>query len=108
MTPEILVEPSDLDMSSTSIRLSITQLQDASKQRRLIHAWCDLLPTLTHVTELEFLSRVNQPLFEAACQMAQLNSLRIKWSGIKRLDSIANLTSLTSCSAHPCNESSCF
>jgi hypothetical protein len=58
--------------------------------------WCALLPTLSTVTELEFTTRVNQPLFEAACAMTQLTSLCIKWSGIKALDSIANLTRLAS------------
>lgn len=51
---------------------------------------------MSTVTELEFASRVSQPMFEAACQMSQLESLTIKWSGIKTLDPLTSLTSLKS------------
>jgi hypothetical protein len=66
----------------------------SKKQAALVREWCELLPTLDHVTELRLLSRVPQPLFDAACRMPKLIDLYIKWSGIRNLEATRQAKSL--------------
>ncbi|WP_151702489.1 leucine-rich repeat domain-containing protein [Nitrincola alkalilacustris] len=78
-------------------RLSLVCTQtelSATAQKRLVESWCEYLPTLTQVKILWFHSRVPQHLFEAACRMPGLESLYIKWSGIKSLQPISQLQQL--------------
>src|ERR1700759_1990901 len=80
--PEIVTDVSDLPASAHRagrLSLAITQLTDrpAREQARLVSEWCDLLPSLDDVTQLEFFTRVNQAMFEAACRMPQLRHLFI-------------------------------
>src|SRR5690606_1061636 len=56
--------------------------------------WYNELPKLTSVKYLWFCSRVNQEMFEAACNMENLEGLYIKWSGIKTIDSLKKLKNL--------------
>jgi Leucine-rich repeat (LRR) protein len=79
----------------TELNLNITQLTiGSSEQKKLVRQWCDRLPSLTTVKYLWFCSRVNQEMFEAACEMENLEGLYIKWSGIKQLDSLTKLKKL--------------
>jgi hypothetical protein len=64
------------------------------RQKKLTEAWCALLPELPDVKTLWFNSRVNQPLFEAACEMENLEGLYVKWSGIKSIASLPKLKKL--------------
>ena len=69
-------------------RLSVvcTQLAIGScQQRKLVEEWCRFLPGLETVSHLWLQSKVPQSLFDAACQMANLESLYVKWSGIKTI-----------------------
>ena len=77
------------------LNIVCTQLSISSyQQKKLVQEWIDVLPTLANVRYLWFKSRVNQPLFEAACSMLGLDGLFIKWSGIKNLESLLNLSKL--------------
>jgi hypothetical protein len=60
----------------------------ASRQKKLVKEWCQTFPKLENVKILWLSSRVNQDLFEAVCEMKNLIGLNIKWSAIKRIDSI--------------------
>ncbi|HOX11159.1 MAG TPA: hypothetical protein PK333_04180 [Candidatus Moranbacteria bacterium] len=77
------------------IDLRCTQLDlDSKKQKNLTASWCAYLPTLEKIKYLWFDSKVNQMLFDAACQMENLEGLHIKWSSIKSLDNLLNLKNL--------------
>ena len=77
------------------LNLICTQLDVSPyQQKKTTEAWCDLLPQLSGVRTLWFKSRVSQPLFEAACQMKNLEGLYVKWSGIKSIASISKLKKL--------------
>jgi len=70
--------------------LEITQLDRVStyRQNKIVDQWCAELPNLEEVKYLWFVSRVNQKMFDAACQVPNLEGLFIKWSGIKNIDSL--------------------
>jgi len=79
----------------TKLNLNITQLGlKSGDQKKLIQFWYNELPKLTSVKYLWFCSRVNQEMFEAACNMENLEGLYIKWSGIKTIDSLKKLKNL--------------
>ncbi len=88
-------QPSEYE-ESDCLSLACTQTDLPSrKQRDLVREWCALLPTLSTIRLLSFVSRVSQELFEAACAIKNLEGLYIKWSGIKSLEPIARLSKLT-------------
>lgn len=64
------------------------------QQRKLVSRWCRLLPNLAEVRNLWINTRVNQALFEAFCEMSQLESLYIKWGRITDLSPVAQLSNL--------------
>lgn len=81
----------DLGAIRADGRLNVACTQtsrSASEQRKLVAIWCKALPTLKGVRHLWLSSRVPQKLFDAACQVPDLESLYIKWSGIKRLGAL--------------------
>jgi Leucine-rich repeat (LRR) protein len=81
--------------SKEKLNLNITQLNTSpGEQKKIVKKWCDELPKLTTVKYLWFCSRVNQEMFEAACEMKNLKGLYIKWSGIKNIDSLKKLKQL--------------
>lgn len=63
-------------------------------QKKLVEAWCEYLPTLTHLKYLWFNSRVSQDLFDAATQVPGLVGLYVKWGGVEDFSSIAALKKL--------------
>jgi hypothetical protein len=78
-------------------RLSVICTQTARNaydQRKLVDSWCDALPKLKGVRHLWFHSRVPQKLFDAACRVPNLESLYIKWSGIKELHALEDAHAL--------------
>jgi len=80
---------------NSKLNLNITQLNiGVAEQKKLIKMWCEELPKLTEIKYLWFCSRVNQEMFEAACEMENLEGLYIKWSGIKHIESINKLKNL--------------
>lgn len=70
-----------------------TKLSDY-QQKKNIDEWCQKLPQLAEVKSLWFPSKVSQKIFDAVCQMPNLETLWIKWSGIKSIDGLANLKTL--------------
>ena len=94
--PPVLVHPEELSVAETQrICVACTQTSlSAAKQKSLVNSWCQLLPTLSHVKTLWLSSKVPQALFDAACQMTQLEDLWVKWSGITSLAAIQSLTNL--------------
>ncbi len=88
--PNIVIEAKEYNGGDV-LRVACTQLNaTASHQKHVISEWCEVLPHLSQVKTLCFESRVNQRLFDAVCQMPNLEALYIKWGGIK---SVANITS---------------
>ena len=73
---------------SETLSLEITQLDRVSyyRQTKIVEQWCAELPNLNEVKYLWFFSRVTQKMFDAACNMPNLEGLYIKWSGIKNID----------------------
>jgi hypothetical protein len=87
--PPIAIVHPDALLSGDRLNIACTQTGlPARQQRAIIAAWCDILPTLTGLRFLWFSSRVPQPLFEAACRVAGLEGLYIKWSGITDLSGL--------------------
>jgi hypothetical protein len=92
--PELVQEPGEIRPDG---RLSVACTQtsrSASEQRKLVSRWCDILPNLKGVRHLWLCSRVPQRLFDAACQVPGLESLYIKWGGIKKLNALENASEL--------------
>ena len=80
---------------SEKLNLACTQLDlPAKRKKEVIQEWCEFLPTLGNLNRLCFFSKVNQDLFDAACQIENLDSLFIKWSGIENFENIERLTKL--------------
>jgi hypothetical protein len=80
---------------SEKLNLACTQLDlPAKRKKEVIQEWCNLLPTLKNLKRLCFYSKVNQELFEAACQIENLDSLFIKWSDVQNFENIKHLTKL--------------
>ncbi len=79
-----------------SDRLSIacTQTGHLLHQRKVVNQWCEILPSLEHVRVLWFQSKVSQELFDAACQMRNLEGLWIHFSSVKDLTNIVKAKSL--------------
>ena len=89
--PESVESPDELSRPRKNLCVVCTQLDmPAGAQRKLVRAWCDLLPTLKSVEHLWFLSRVPQDLFDAACKAPRLKGLYVKWSGIKSIEALTD------------------
>jgi hypothetical protein len=75
---------------SETLNLEITQLDRVNyyRQTKIVDQWCEELPNLEEVKYLWFVSRVNQKMFDAACNVPNLEGLYIKWSGIKNIESL--------------------
>lgn len=88
--PEPVESPDELARPHRSLAIVCTQLSMPPRaQRKLVNAWCDVLPTLETVQHVWFLSRVPQDLFDAACRMPRLEGLYVKWSGVTSIDALA-------------------
>ncbi|HEY2838898.1 MAG TPA: hypothetical protein VGJ26_07105 [Pirellulales bacterium] len=83
--PNPIVHPEQFG-DSDRLNIACTQTPfSASRQKKIVDAWCDILPKLSNVRLLWFSSRVPQRLFKAACLAPRLEGLYIKWSGINDL-----------------------
>lgn len=86
--PSPLRHPDEYNGSDV-VNISCTQTGlPASQQRRLVDAWCSILPTLPARTVL-FTTKVTQELFEAAAANPGLEALFLKWSSIESLEPLA-------------------
>lgn len=89
--PRSIREPEQWE-GGEHLSLAVTQTDlKPAEQKKLVQRWCALLPTLKDVRFLWFQSRVSPELFEAACQLPNLEGLYVKWSGIKNFRPIAQL-----------------
>jgi len=78
-----------------SVAIACTQLDmPPRQQQRLVDEWCEAIPRLEGVRRLWFNSRTSQAMFEAACRLPTLESLSIKWSGIRDRGALAHLPRL--------------
>lgn len=92
--PKSIQAPQDFT-GGDAIAIACTQLDmPARQQQRLVDAWCEFIPTLQGVRRLWFTSRTSQAMFEAACRLPTLESLWVKWSGIRDLAPLAQLPRL--------------
>ena len=65
-----------------------------TQQKKLVKEWVDFLPNCQAVKMLWFTTHLTQQIFDSVCKLKNLTGLNIKWSSIKTLDNISNLTSL--------------
>jgi hypothetical protein len=93
-TPKPVVHPRDLQPAERLCVSTSQQGVPGHKQQALVAEWCEVLPTLDEVRLLWISSKAPQALFDAACQMPKLEGLWIKWSSIKSIARIKELTSL--------------
>lgn len=64
-------------------------------RKSLFKDWMQLLPSLTNLRKLYLSHKVNQAFFEKICEVNQLESLELKWTGIEELSSIQKLKRLS-------------
>ena len=92
--PKSITFPNEYD-GNHRLNVICTQTDlPAIRQRKLVKEWCETFPKIENVKILWLSSRVNQDLFEAVCEMKNLIGLNIKWSAIKRINSILKLKDL--------------
>jgi hypothetical protein len=80
-------------VASVSISCTQTELSQTA-QKKLVDSWCEELPRLKKLKHVWFATQMPQRLFDAACQIPALETLGVKWSSIKTLDSLSGATSL--------------
>lgn len=89
---------SDVDIKSETFHIACTQLQFISptEQKKILNEWIENIHKLENAKQIYFHSRVNQKLFEAMCNLKNLESVYIKWSGnsIKSFVSLIKLKKL--------------
>lgn len=78
------------------LNIACTQQLDLTQteKKKIIKSWVSFLPTCDKLKFLWFTTHTTQELFDAACKLANLEGLYIKWSGIKSLEPITNLKNL--------------
>jgi Leucine-rich repeat (LRR) protein len=89
---------SDPDQYSGEERLSIVGAPSISSkdQAKLTKRWIQILPSLVNVRILWVSDKVSQIMFDAICEMQNLEALWLKWSGIKSIESVVKLKQLQS------------
>lgn len=86
--PPSVQRPEEYD-GAERLNLACTQTElPQHRQRRLVEAWCEALPSLTKLRFLWISTRVSQALFEAACRVPRLEGLYVKWGAIDDLSPI--------------------
>lgn len=80
----------------SKLNIACSQIFDmtSTQQKKLVKEWVTFLPKCKEVETLWFTTHLTQQLFDSVCQLKSLIGLNIKWSSIKSLDNISNLTSL--------------
>jgi hypothetical protein len=92
--PKSIAHPDQYESGTTlSLSWDLGDISDSEK-KKVIAAWVTALPLLSHITHLRVWSHVTQPLFDAICELSNLEVLQIKWSNVSRLDAIRNLSAL--------------
>jgi hypothetical protein len=92
--PKAIINPEDLgDGDALSLSWDLGSVGESEK-KKLVKVWTRKLPTLQHLRRLQLWAQVTQPVFDAACELEQLEVLHIKWSNIKELGALARLRQL--------------
>jgi hypothetical protein len=89
-----IVRPSDYGgEEAISLSWDFGSVKDSEK-KRLVKAWVAELPRLANLKRLRIWAPVTQPVFDAACELHQLEVLQIKWGSFHDLGAIAALQGL--------------
>jgi hypothetical protein len=73
------------------LAIACTQTKFSAKQQpALVSRWCEELPKLDGVRFLWLNSRVPQVMFDAACQVPNLEGLWVKWTAGKSIASLSH------------------
>lgn len=89
--PDKLVHhPSEYE-GEAEVVVSCTQQEN---QTKLVRAWARMLPTMTDLRTVHFCSRFPTALIEPLGEMVWLESLHIKWSGVKSIGPWRGLANL--------------
>lgn len=93
--PDSITYPHEYKGQS-KLNIACSQIMDMTptQQKKLVKEWVDFLPNCKDVEILWFTTHLTQQLFDSVCKLNSLIGLNIKWSSIKTLDNISNLTSL--------------
>lgn len=93
--PDSITYPKEYT-GQTKVNIACTQILELSstEQKKLIKEWIDFLPTCQNIEMLWFTTQTTQQLFDSVCKLKKMVGLNIKWSNIKTLHNISNLTSL--------------
>ncbi len=87
LTPERFANIEVLSLACTQTSLP------ATAQRKLVDAWCELLPRLK-LKSLHFTTKATQSMLDAAARIEGLEHLHVKWSGARSAESLAHCGSL--------------
>lgn len=91
--PEVTLPEDYTPRAKLNLWITQTKLSDY-QQKKNIDAWCEKLPQMAEVKSLWFPSKVSQKIFDAVCRMPNLETLWIKWSGIKDITRLPALKKL--------------
>lgn len=93
--PDSITYPQEYK-GQVNLNIACSQILNVTptQQKKLLKEWVDFLPNCKDVEMLWFTTHLSQPLFESVCKLKNLKGLNIKWSSIKYLDNISNLTGL--------------
>lgn len=92
--PKAIIHPEDYDGGeSLSLSWDLGAVDEGVK-KKVIKAWTTKLPTLQHLKRLKLWTHVTQPVFDAACELTQLEVFQVKWSNIQDLGAISALRHL--------------
>lgn len=93
--PDSITYPYEYE-GQTRLNIACTQILELSpaQQKKFVKDWVAFLPECQAVEMLWFTTHTSQQLFDSACQLKNLVGLNIKWSSIKSLDKITNLSNL--------------
>ena len=91
--PRPVLDPDEYrDLDVLNISCTQTGLP-ASRQRRIVQAWVNALPTVRASTVV-FSCKVTQDLLDAACRAPDLRALFVKWSSCTSLDALSQAPAL--------------
>lgn len=93
--PRSVIHPHEYDGGEfLSLSWDLGSVVDEAEKKRVIKAWIGALPGLRNLRGLRVWSHVTQPLFDALCQLDQLEVLQLKWSNVRDLGRITALQRL--------------
>jgi hypothetical protein len=92
--PKSIVHPDEHDSGTTlSVDWDLGRIPEKEK-KKVIGSWVRALPSFRNLTHLRVWSHVTQPLFNAVCELPNLEALQLKWSNVRSLDAVTKLRAL--------------